>query len=156
MITDGPIILAAMVLFSQFKDVTPLVATLSLVGGLYLMWLASKILRIQDIRLSERLPRTSSLALAIKVNFLNPSPYLFWFTVGGSYIMLGSAVEATVFVVVAIGTLVMSKILVAAVAAMCRPLLDSRAYLFVMKALAVALAVFGALSVSKAYKLFYA
>ena len=148
-ITDGPIIVTALVLMTQFKDITLFIGVLSLIGGLYLLWLAIKMLRIQEINVSKSLGAPKSLATAIKVNLLSPNPYLFWFTVGGTYIALGTEAESIVFVVVSIGTLVLSKMAVALVASNFRELLDSRVYLWVMRILGMSLALFGLLFLSK-------
>jgi len=148
-ITDGPIIFAALVLLKQFKDITLFIGLLSLIGGLYLLWIAIKILKIRELNISKSLGTQKSLTTAIKVNLLNPNPYLFWFAVGGTYITLGTKAESIVFVVVSIGTLVLSKMAVALVASSSRELLDSKAYLWVMRILGVLLAVFGLLFLSK-------
>jgi len=153
LITDGPIIIAALWFLSQFKSINLFAALLSLLGGLYLLWLAQKMFRVQDISISSRLGSEASLSTAVKVNLLNPGPYLFWFTVGGSYIVRGTTAETVVFVVTAIGTLIASKIAVALLAANFLPSLESRGYLLTMKALAALLAVFGLLSLSTAYQL---
>jgi threonine/homoserine/homoserine lactone efflux protein len=153
LITDGPIIIAALWLLSKFKSIDLLAAAMSLVGGIYLLWLAAKMFRVRDISLSEKLRSQGSLATAVKVNLLNPGPYLFWFTVGGSYIIRGTAFESTVFVVTAIGTLIASKVAVAVLAATFLPVLKSRGYLLAMKLLAAAMVGFGLLSIVRAAEL---
>jgi len=151
MVTDGPIIVATLVLLTQFEDITLFIGVLSLIGGLYLLWVSVKILKIQEINILNSLGSPRSLATAIKVNLLSPNPYLFWFTVGGTYIALGTKAESIVFVVVSIGTLVLSKMAVALVASNYRELLDSRAYLWIMRILGILLAVFGLLFLSRSY-----
>ncbi len=150
-ITDGPIIAFALLLLTQLRDMSLFIGVLSLFGGLYLFWLAAKILKIKKMEISKSLNRIGSLSMAIKVNFLNPNPYLFWFTVGGSYIILGTTAQSFIFVVVSIGTLVLSKMLVAWVASRFREILDSRAYLWIMRALGILLAAFGILLLGKSY-----
>ena len=49
-ITDGPIIFAALVILTQFKDIALFVGVLSFVGGLYLLWLSLKILKLTEIK----------------------------------------------------------------------------------------------------------
>ncbi len=46
-VTDGPIIIAALLVLSQFKDISLFIGSLNLVGGLYLLWLSLKIIRIK-------------------------------------------------------------------------------------------------------------
>jgi threonine/homoserine/homoserine lactone efflux protein len=153
LVTDGPIIIAALWFLSQFKSINLFAAALSLLGGLYLLWLLQKMFRVRNISISSKLGSDASLSTAVKVNLLNPGPYLFWFTVGGSYIVRGTTTESIVFVATAIGTLIASKIAVALLAARFLPSLESRGYLATMKALAVLLAVFGLLSLTTAYQL---
>ena len=153
LVTDGPIIIAALWFLSQFKSVTLFAAALSLVGGLYLLWLSRTMFLVENISILSKLGSSSSLGTAVKVNLLNPGPYLFWFTVGGSYIVRGTTAESVVFVVTAIGTLIASKIAVALLAANFLPSLEGRAYLATMKVLAALLGIFGLLSLSTAYHL---
>jgi hypothetical protein len=87
LITDGPIIIAALWLLTEFKSIDLFAAALGLLGGMYLVWLAVKILRVREISLAGKLDSRNSLFTAVKINLLNPGPYLFWFTVGGSYIV---------------------------------------------------------------------
>ena len=153
LITDGPIIIAALWLLTQFKSIDLFAAALGLLGGLYLIWLAIKVLRLKEISLAGKLQSPHSLLTAVKVNLLNPSPYLFWFTVGGSYIIRGSSLERSVFVVTAIATLIASKMLVALLAARFFSSLEGRGYLLVMRLLAGALLWFGFMSLIKAAEL---
>lgn len=151
--TDGPIILAALWFLSQFKSIDLLAAAMSLAGGLYLLWLAAKMSRVQALSISDKLKSPSALSTAIKVNLLNPGPYLFWFTVGGSYLIRGTAAESAVFVVTSIATLIAAKFATACLASKFLPAFDSRGYLLTMKALAAALVGFGLLSVARALEL---
>lgn len=153
LITDGPIIIAALWLLSQFKNIDLFAAGLSLVSGLYLLWLAQKMLRVQSISVTSKLGAEASLLTAVKVNFLNPGPYLFWFTVGGSYIVRGTTTQSAVFVVTSIGALIAAKVAVALLAARFLPSLESRGYLVTLKALAALMAVFGVLSLATSYEL---
>lgn len=153
-ITDGPIIFAALLVFTQFKDITVFISLISLLGGLYLLWISIKIFKIKDINVSKSLGATGSLVTAIKVNLLSPNPYIFWFTVGGAYLVRGSQAESIMFVIVSIGTLVLSKMLVAWIASSFRELLDSRSYLWLMRVLGVLLSIFGVLLLLQGYSRF--
>lgn len=153
LITDGPIIIAALWFLAQFKRIDLFTGALSLVGGAYLLWLSVKMFRVHRISLSEKLGTRGSLGAAVKVNLLNPGPYLFWFTVGGSYLIRGSAAQSAVFVVTAIGALIASKVAVAVLAARFFPSLESRGYLATMKLLAGALVWFGLASIARAVEL---
>ncbi len=154
-ITDGPIIFAALAILTQFKDIALFIGVLSFLGGLYFLWLSLKILKLKEINVSKSLGTPTSLATAIKVNLLSPNPYLFWFTVGGAYLARGNQAESIVFVTVAIGTLVLSKMVVAWVASNFREFLDSRAYLWVMRILGGLLSIFGFLLLNQSYNVLF-
>ena len=154
-ITDGPIILASLFILTQFKDIALFIGILSFLGGLYLLWLSIKILKLKEINISKSLGTPTSLATAIKVNLLSPNPYLFWFTVGGAYLAQGSQAESIAFITVAIGTLVLSKMVVAWVASNFRELLDSQVYLWVMRILGGLLSLFGFLLLNQSYTVFF-
>ena len=154
-ITDGPIIIAALVVLTQFRDITKFIGILSFVGGLYLLWLSSKIIRIKEINVSNTLSNPKSLETAIKVTFLSPNPYLFWFTVGGAYLAPGTKSQSAAFIVVSIGTLVASKMITAWIAAYFRELLDSKAYVWVMRLLGLLLAGFGILFIVRSQNVLF-
>jgi threonine/homoserine/homoserine lactone efflux protein len=105
--------------------------------------------------MTEKLAKPKSLETAIKVNLLSPNPYLFWFTVGGTYLVLGTQLQSIVFIVVSIGTLVVSKMVTAWVAADFREFLDSSAYVVVMKFLGLLLAAFGVLFIIRGQNILF-
>jgi threonine/homoserine/homoserine lactone efflux protein len=152
-ITDGPIIIAALFILGQLNDKTMFIGALSLVGGLYLLWVAFKIFRIKETNLSSELAKPNSLQIAIKVNLLNPNPYLFWFTVGGTYLALGTRIQSALFIAVAVGTLVACKMFTAWVAAYFREMLESKVYVWLMRFLALLLVGFGALFLVRSHNL---
>ena len=154
--TDGPIIAAVFLLFGAVRDLTPLAAALSVAGGAYLLWVAWKIAfpRERGPAAAGEPPR--SLSLAIKTNLLNPNPYLFWFTVGGSYVVLGTTAQSVLFVTLSIGTLVLTKMAIAWSAARFRSALEGAAYRRVMRGLALLLGGFGVTLWVKGYQLFSA
>lgn len=154
-LTDAPIIIAALLVLTQFKDISLFIGSLSLVGGLYLLWLSLKIIRLKEINITKSLEAKKSLAVAIKVNLLSPNPYLFWFTVGGTYLVIGTLGQSMAFIIVSIGTLVLSKMVTAWVAANFRELLDSHAYVWVMRFLGSLLGAFGVLFIIRSQNVLF-
>jgi threonine/homoserine/homoserine lactone efflux protein len=154
-ISDGPIIILALMVLSQFKEISPFIGTLSIVGGLYLLWLCLKIIRVNEINITEKLEKPKSLETAIKVNLLSPNPYLFWFTVGGTYLIVGTRIQSIVFIAVSVGTLVVSKMVTAWIAANFREFLGSSAYVVVMKILGFLLAAFGVLFIIRGQNILF-
>lgn len=109
-ITDGPIILFSFLLTSQLKDIHGFISAISVVGGIYLGTIAYKIFRYpNNITPKGKNDRSVGLFTAIKINFLNPSPYIFWLTIGIGYISMGTTAEATIFVVTALTSLCITK-----------------------------------------------
>jgi threonine/homoserine/homoserine lactone efflux protein len=153
LITDGPIIIASLWFLSHFKSIQIFAAAMSLAGGIYLLWLGLKMLRVQDVSLSAPLQSKRSFSTAVRLNFLNPGPYLFWFTVGGSYIIRGTSQEVFVFIATSIGALVGAKVAMAVIASKLFPTLESSGYLLTMKLLAGTMMGFGLLSVVRAVEL---
>jgi len=141
--TDGPVILLVLFLSSLYKDISAFVGLLSFVGGVYLLYLCLQIVRSKKTNSLKKADASSSFNEALKVNLLNPNVYVFWFAIGGTYITLGTAGEAFAFVVVMLGTLIISKIGVAFLAARFSSALNSQGYLWVMRALGLVLGGFG-------------
>jgi len=81
LITDVPIVLAALLLGSALASQPIPLGLLSLTGAGYISYLAWESF---TIKLDESPPdkAAKSLTKGILANFLNPHPYLFWMTVG--------------------------------------------------------------------------
>lgn len=150
LITDGPIIVAALWILPQFSNIDAFTAALSLTGGIYLLWVSAKLFRVGEISLGEKIESRVSFATVLKINFLSPAPYLFWFTVGGNYLIRGSTTESAVFVTTAIGALIATKVAVAVLAVRFFPSLESRGYALTMKFLAATLVWFGLVFIVRA------
>lgn len=136
--TDAPIITAAILLVSWAAAVRPLFGILSLVGGLFVAYLAWETIRATRLDLSggEEAPR--SLVKGILTNFLSPHPYLFWLTVGAPTVVRGwqgGGGAAAVFIAGFMGSLVGSKVVLAVMAGHSRRLLSGRLYGWVMRLL---------------------
>lgn len=153
LITDVPIILAAYFLLINFKDITPFIAVISLLGGLNLLIICAKIFQVNHNDFDRPMDGNSSLWMAVRVNFLNPNPYIFWFTIGGSYLVLGTPLQSGVFILFSVAFLILAKMFVAFLAVYFREFLSGNAYLYVMKSLALMLGAFGVHLIYKSYTL---
>jgi threonine/homoserine/homoserine lactone efflux protein len=139
-VSDGPIILLAFFILQSFSNTPYVLAVISLAGSVYLFMLAWKLFKIDTKKSSSNEPDT--FFTAVKINLLNPIPYIFWMTAGGAYLIKGSIQQAIIFVVFMLGTLALSKF---ALAASIRKLGDSFSdahYVLLLKVLAIALAGF--------------
>jgi len=150
LVTDGPIIAAAVFLFGRIEDSGPALGIVSLAGGCLLAsWGVAGIrARPPEIEDAAADPRAwGSLAKGVAANFLNPSPYLFWLTIGAP--LLVRAAEpgwgmAAFFLGVFYVGLVGSKVVLAVLVARSRSVLGSRGYLSAHRALAAVLLVYAA------------
>jgi threonine/homoserine/homoserine lactone efflux protein len=129
LITDGPILLLALWALGFVPRVA--YSVLGLLGGGYLVFLGLRTLRERTHTPEGREAggRLGWLRRAVVANFLNPSPYLFWGTVGSPIVReawVHSPLSAAAFLVPFFGLLVGSKVAVAwAVAAGSRRLTEA-------------------------------
>src|SRR5581483_8531204 len=77
-ITDGPIILLVIFLLSKFSDSNTLIGIISLLGAIYLTYLAYGNLTVKVTKLTTKNVSPQSFKKGILTNALNPAPYLFW------------------------------------------------------------------------------
>jgi len=144
-LTDGPIILLALFLTLQLNDLNLFISIISILGSAYLANVAYKIFKAPNsINPSGKGSAKSSLATAIKINFLNPSPYIFWLTIGSGYILMGSELEAAIFIVCAIFSLCATKFVVAVVIKKLGQRFNPKIYAMILKSLSLPLLGFSA------------
>ena len=144
LLTDGPIVLVSVVLLTRVAS-SGILDVLALAGALFLAYLAWDSLTAKAPEAAARAPRRSALTKGAFVNVLNPHPYLFWVGIGGPTLLGAweqSAAHALSFVVGMYGCLVGSKMVVAWGVGKGSRLLESRAYVYLVRALGLALAVF--------------
>ena len=144
-LTDLPIIALTLFILGRLASFNPVMAGVSFLGGLVVMFLGYQGLRTKGLVLNPDPPRSDSLLKGIIVNFLSPYPYLFWFGVGAP-IMLRAADSSFAavagFVLTFYVLLVGSKLVLALLVGRSRTLLTGRAYLLVMRGLGLLLVVF--------------
>jgi threonine/homoserine/homoserine lactone efflux protein len=145
LITDFPIIALSLLLLAQLARFQVVLGIISLVGGMVVLKLGWESLRTRGINVDVREVRPQSLRRGIVVNFLNPSPYLFWISVGGP-IMIRAAQDsywwAAAFLIGFYPMLVGSKMILALVVGRSRDFLTGRIYIYIMRALGLVLFAF--------------
>ena len=145
LLTDGPIILFALLLTLQLNDLTWFVSAISIVGSAYLIRVAYTIIRSPtSINPSAQSGGKQSLFTAVKINFLNPSPYLFWLTIGTSYILMATSIEAAIFIIFALFSLCSTKFAVAVLVTKLGSKFSPNLYGAILKSLSLPLMVFSA------------
>jgi threonine/homoserine/homoserine lactone efflux protein len=145
LITDLPIIIASLIFLSFVAGYNFILGLISIFGGLYLAYLAYESFKTKGLTEEIKTEEPKSLKKGVTVNFLNPSPYIFWITVGGPLIItayIGNALSPLLFLVSFYALLVGSKIGIAFAAGKSREFLTGRPYLYIMRTLGVVLVIF--------------
>ena len=146
LITDAPIILVALILMPHLNALPTLMGLVTLAGAAFITWMAIESLRFKEE--TQDLPRPpASIWRGVIANALNPSPYLFWFTVGGALVLRTADKNpraAVVFILVFYTCLVGSKMVLAFTVGRYRRFLTSRLYVWTLRLLGSVLLVFAA------------
>jgi threonine/homoserine/homoserine lactone efflux protein len=148
LVTDLPIILLSLLVLSRLSQFTSVLGVLSLLGGLYILFLAYESLRAEGLAVEAGDRGPQSFGRGVLVNALNPHPYLFWLTVGGPVMLKAwaeSPASAVLFIAGFSGCLVGSKIFLALLAGRTRHLLNDRTYRVLMRVLGALLVLFALL-----------
>ncbi len=148
LLTDLPIVAAAIFVLSRAGAANGVLPAVSLAGAVFLAFLGIKSMAFSGVAGeagTENPPR--SLRQGALANFLNPNPYLFWATVGAPTIVsayaesMGSAVAfAASFYALLVGV----KTLMAFLSARSRSFISGRGYVWTIRALGLSLIVFAA------------
>lgn len=149
LLTDLPLILVTLLVLSQLVDAGPVLGLISIVGGLFLLFLGYENLRSTGILIDQPpQQRPNSLMKGALANVLSPYPYLFWFTVGAP--LLAKAMRLSpvtpvllpvLFVVSFYACLVGSKILLAILVGRSKTALSSRVLTLVFRLIGVLMCV---------------
>jgi len=145
LITDLPIILFALIILSNLSEYDIVIGVISLAGAVYLIYLGVENL-ITKIDVSEgRSHKKDALKRGVVANLLNPHPYIFWFTIGGTIIHATWDIHFSItflFILIFYSLLIGSKIAIVLVLARSRSFLRSKYYMLVVRALGVVLLIF--------------
>lgn len=148
LITDLPIILVTWFLFSRLNSFSIILSIISFSGGIYFAFLGYETIKTKRLSVETANLNPDSLKKGIGANFLNPNPYIFWFTAGiptafKAYEtgLLTIILYFVLFYVLLIG----SKIFVALLVDRSKAFLRNTAYNMLMKILGIALFLFSIL-----------
>ena len=145
LITDLPIILVTVLILSKFAQLDIFLAIISFIGAIFLAYLGVESLRTREMSIDLQDSKSGSLRKGIIANFLNPSPYLFWATVGTPLMfkayktdLLTSMLFMVSFYVFLIG----SKIVVAILVDRTKQFINQRIYIVIIRILGIGLFIF--------------
>jgi len=142
-LTDAPIIIAAVLLVGRLAEVEWVLGVVTLLGAGFLTFMAFDNLRVRPVSPdSAGVVAPHSIAKGFVANLLNPHPYLFWLTIGATKLVAGwqiGVLPAVGFLIGMYVCLVGAKVLVAVLVARSRTFLQSRAYLWINRLLGLVL-----------------
>lgn len=141
-VSDGPIILLSLLILSQGKQFDLFIAGLSLAGAAYLSFIALRIFSENTKPTKNDNAVPPSFITAVKLNLINPAPYLFWGTAGGAYLARANMRDAGTFIVVMLTTLAITKFGVAKSIKVMGEKFNTGFYTYLLRALALLLIVF--------------
>jgi threonine/homoserine/homoserine lactone efflux protein len=147
-LTDLPIILLSLFVITRLGNYEQILGFLSLAGGCFLVYLAIESFISRGDAKDSLETAPNSLAKGAFVNFLNPHPYLFWFTVGGPILLRAWSITpfyAAIFLIFFYLAIIFSKVLVSILAGKSRNFIRGTAYLWIMRGLGLLLLVFALL-----------
>jgi threonine/homoserine/homoserine lactone efflux protein len=156
LLTDLPIILLALGLATRLSALQTWLGILGCIGGAYVLYLAVESLRAKAAGSEAANAEPRSWRKGVLTNLLNPSPWLFWITVGAPTLARALAESPTAAAAFIIGfylLLVGSKLLLAVVAGRSRSFLSGRVYRRTLQALGLLLAAFAVSMFREAWKL---
>lgn len=157
LLTDLPIIIVALLILDRLTSLGPVLGAISLFGAGYLGYLGYESLVFKGDMPADRVEAPRSIRKGIIANFLNPSPYMFWFTIGGPLMLKAfnlSPLAAVLFIVPFYSLLVGAKCMVAVIAGRSRHFLKSRYYVVTVRGLGLVLCFFGLMFVKDALAYF--
>jgi threonine/homoserine/homoserine lactone efflux protein len=164
LITDLPIVTISLLLVGAIAGAAGPLAGIALAGAAFLSWLAWDTWHAEPPRVTAAAgdgePAGRSWSRGAIANALSPHPWLFWTVVGAPTLLgafaTGGLASAGAFVLGFYTCLVGSKVVVATAVARARRHVVGPGYRWVMRVLAVLLAVFAAGLVVEAWRLFSA
>jgi len=155
LLTDLPIVSMAVFLLSHLADVKPVIGAISRGGAAFLIYLGYESLVFKGVELDTAPVRPKSFQKGIAANFLNPSPYLFWISIGGPMMIkaMDISVMPTVWFIVGFYLLLVgSKVLLAVIVGKSRKFLKSSHYIYTVRLLGIVLVAFAVMFVRDGLK----
>jgi len=156
-LTDIPIVTGSVLVLTKLSEAGFVLGTISILGALFMGYLAYENITVKGIEISARQPKEASLRKGIIANILSPYPYLFWMTVGAPTVLKAfgaSFLSAVLFIGSFYTLLVGSKIFIVFLVDKSKAFLRGPAYIAAIKALGFILLLLAAFFIKDGLKLF--
>ncbi|MCK9151394.1 LysE family translocator [Methanobacterium alcaliphilum] len=144
-ISDIPIIIICLLFLSLISGYDLVLGIISLIGGVYLGYLSYECFKTKGTMTEAPSKQPKSLQKGVILNLLNPSPYIFWITIGGPIIIPAynnNPLSLLLFIAGFYSFLVGSKIVLSYAVGKSRDFLTGTLYLHIMRVLGGVLVIF--------------
>jgi len=152
LLSDLPIVLVTILILTRLSDIRPALGIISILGTIFLFYLAIESLSFKGSDIDTEV-KPQSVKKGLITNLLNPSPYIFWFSIGAPTVVKAMDIgllSASLFILSFYFSLVGSKIMVAFVTGKSRNFLKSRNFIYTIRVLGLVLLIFAALFLKNA------
>ena len=143
-ITDFPIIVLTVFVFSQLTGFENILGVISLLGSCYVFYMGYKSIRLDKQQTNQINTKPSSLSRGVLTNALSPHPYLFWLVVGAPTVIKSTSINSVApflfisgFYLFMIG----SKIVLAVLTGKSKSLMSDDTYLYTIRLLGLLLVI---------------
>jgi len=146
LITDLPIVLFVLYVLSHLTSYDFIIGIIAFFGASYLIYSGIESLKIKKDSIELNIEKEDALKKGVIVNFGNPHPYVFWFSIGGPIIIksLNTHVSATIlFILGFYSFLVGSKVVITLIVEKSKSFTNSKHYFSIIRALGIAQIIFG-------------
>ena len=143
--TDIPVILASFYVASLLSNISLFLGLISVIGAFVMAYYGYNTISIKTIKVDLKNAKPNSFRKGIITNYLNPHLYVFQFTVSGPIMIKAlkfSIISPFLYIIGFMATLVLSKILIAFIAHKSKNFMNSKAYVYTVRAMGIILFLF--------------
>jgi threonine/homoserine/homoserine lactone efflux protein len=156
LISDIPIIIISLIIISFLEGYKSILGIIFIFGGLYLVYLAYESFKFKPLDVDMELDNPKSLRKGVTLNLLNPSPYIFWITIGSPIIIpayMINPIAPLEFIISFYIFLVSTKICVAYITGKSREFIKGKTYLHIMNILGILILIFAVIYLYNGFQL---
>jgi threonine/homoserine/homoserine lactone efflux protein len=156
LISDIPIIIISLIIISFLEGYKSILGIIFIFGGLYLVYLAYESFKFKPLDVDMELDNPKSLRKGVTLNLLNPSPYIFWITIGSPIIIpayMINPIAPLKFIISFYIFLVGTKICVAYITGKSREFIKGKTYLHIMNILGILILIFAVIYLYNGFQL---
>lgn len=155
LLSDLPIVLFSVFVIYKISDSDFVLGMISLLGALFLIYLAFENIRVKSIDISQKRNTMNGFRKGVLVNFFSPHPYLFWMLVGAPLSIKAyreNILFAVLFVMGFYVTIITTKVVVAYISDKSKRIFSGSSYLIIVKILGFVLLFFALILIKDGFK----